>query len=243
MDKLPNEKIQPSEPIRFSKSSRYSNSTIKSDQIVTALPALGLFDWKMFIILLLLIIISLSYNGINILNIFGNAIQDGVLLLKPAVQSFLAIFGFSVGNTINTVSEVTANVAKNGIDIVDGTVHDVSNTLENTINTVSEVTANVTKNGIDIVDGTVHSVGNLMIGKNNIGVGPRQKTREPRPDSPEDTIQKSMSSAKSKWCLVGEFQNKRGCIDISESDKCMSGEIFPNEQMCIFGTPQFQINH
>ena len=208
MDELPKSKIKSAETMRFTRSVSNSNP-IKSDQLITALPTLGFFDWKMFLILLLLIIVILSYVGINILNIFGNAIQDGVLLIKPAINSLLDIFGYSIGNTINTVSEVTSNVAKNGIDLADG---------------------------------TVHSVGNLMIGEKNVGIGPKQKIRDPRPDAPEDTIQKSMTSSKSKWCLVGEFQNKRGCIDIAESDKCMSGEIFPNEQMCIFGTPQFQIN-
>ena len=85
-------------------------------------------------------------------------------------------------------------------------------------------------------DITVQNIGNILIGDEAIGKPSSKNKRtlkEPEADAPEDTIQKSLSSSKTKWCLVGEYQNKRGCIDISESDKCMSGQIFPNEKMCL----------
>ena len=114
-------------------------------------------------------------------------------------------------------------------------------TTGHAINSISGATATVAKTGVEIADGTVKNFGNLLIGDNTIGSAPLQKRGlDPRPDSPEDSIQKSLSAAKTKWCLVGEYQNKRGCIDISESDKCMSGEIFPNEETCLLGKPQFQ---
>jgi len=58
--------------------------------------------------------------------------------------------------------------------------------------------------------------------------GAAKVLNEPSPDTSEDNIQKSLTSAKTKWCLVGEYKNKRGCVDISESDKCLSGQVFPN---------------
>ena len=117
-------------------------------------------------------------------------------------------------------------------------------TTGHAINSISGATATVAKTGVEIADGTVQNIGNLLIGDNTIGSAPLQKRGllDPRPDAPEDSIQKSLTAAKTKWCLVGEYQNKRGCIDISESDKCMSGEIFPNEETCMLGKPQFQTN-
>lgn len=105
------------------------------------------------------------------------------------------------------------------------------------INTVADITADATKVGVDIAEGTVKNVGNLLIGENDINQGPlsAHQQQDPNPSSPEDNIQKSVTATKSKWCLAGEYQNKRGCIDISESDKCMSGEVFPNEQLCLRG--------
>jgi hypothetical protein len=101
------------------------------------------------------------------------------------------------------------------------------------INKTAEITSDVAKTGIDIAEGSIQNIGNIMIGEKAIGKAHSKKHSEPEPDVPEDTIQKSLSSAKTKWCLVGEYQNKRGCIDISESDKCLSGQVFPNERMCL----------
>jgi hypothetical protein len=102
------------------------------------------------------------------------------------------------------------------------------------INKAAEVTADVSKGGIDLAEGAVQEVGNLLIGKSDVGSKKKSYTlNDPEPDSSEDNIQKSRSSLKTKWCLAGEYQNKRGCISISESDKCMSGQVFPNEELCL----------
>ena len=199
MEEMPSKEA---EPMVFSK------AVVAKQQ---STPTLGFFEWdtKMMFIVLLLFIIILTYFGINLLSIAGNAIQSGVVILTPAISSFFDVLGDSTGHAINTISDVTADVATTGVDIADG---------------------------------AIHNVGNLLIGENSVGSGPQRKINDPRPDAPEDSIQKSLASAKTKWCLVGEYQNKRGCIDISESDKCMSGEIFPNEEMCKLGKPQFQTN-
>ena len=163
--------------------------------------SLGFFDWKMFFIFLLLIIVILTYFGINVLHIFGDAIETGLSNLSPSFKSFFGLVGDSTGSAINNAADITAGAAKAGIDVAEG---------------------------------TVQSVGNIIIGDEAVGHGPR-KSYDPQPDAPEDPIQKSLASSKTKWCLVGEYQDKRGCIDISESDKCLSGQVFPNEEMCLGG--------
>jgi len=78
----------------------------------------------------------------------------------------------------------------------------------------------------------VKEIGDLLIDSANPGI-------DPVPDSGDNAIQKPLSATKTKWCLVGEYANKRGCIDIGESDKCLSGQVFPSEQMCL-NPVQFQ---
>ena len=38
---------------------------------------------------------------------------------------------------------------------------------------------------------------------------------------------------KSGYCFVGEDRGYRTCIKVGEVDKCMSGDIFPNKDICI----------
>tara|TARA_B100000424_G_C22935876_1_gene498010 strand:+ start:858 stop:1448 length:591 start_codon:yes stop_codon:yes gene_type:complete len=52
----------------------------------------------------------------------------------------------------------------------------------------------------------------------------------PSPDlSSHDDLQRS----KRKYCYVGNLGGKRSCAEIHESDKCISGDIFPSEELCI----------
>ena len=76
-------------------------------------------------------------------------------------------------------------------------------------------------------------IGDEAIGQAQHGSKMYSGIPEPSPDVSENTIQKSLNSNKTKWCLAGEYQNKRGCINLSESDKCMSGQVFPTEEMCL----------
>ena len=161
---------------------------------------MSLFDIRSLIILILLILIAFTYFGINVLNMFGDAIQKGVDVVTPFVSQVLDLVGYSTGKAINTAADITADVSKEGVDLAEG---------------------------------AIQNVGNLLIGDEAIGYRRGGAIHDPMPDVPEDNIQKSLSSAKTKWCLVGEYQNKRGCIDISESDKCLSGQVFPNEEMCL----------
>jgi hypothetical protein len=159
-----------------------------------------LFDARNLVIGLLVILIVLTYLGFNFLTIFGDAIQNGVDVLSPAITQVLTFMGVSTGSALNKAAEITSEV---------------------------------TTGGVEIAEGAVKNVGNLMIGDEAVGRSKYGAPADPVPDSPEDSIQKSLSSSKTKWCLVGEYQNKRGCIDISESDKCLSGQVFPNQEMCL----------
>jgi hypothetical protein len=49
---------------------------------------------------------------------------------------------------------------------------------------------------------------------------------EPMPASAMD------ADNKSGWCLVGQEQGFRSCIEVNEFDKCISGNIFPSKDIC-----------
>ena len=42
-----------------------------------------------------------------------------------------------------------------------------------------------------------------------------------------------INSNNSGYCYIGEDRGYRSCIKVSEDDKCMSGDIFPREDVCI----------
>lgn len=173
----------------------------------------GFFSNKNFIIILLIILLVFSFLGINILTISGNIMQTFIQIFGPLVSQILSIFGYTTGTVINKTADVVADTAKTGIDIAEGSIQSVGNILRDASQSNVDVRS---KQSLD----TALNQGIL-------------KGNEPRADSTENPIQKPISSGKQNWCLVGEYQGKRGCIEISEHDKCLSGQVFPNQKMCL----------
>jgi len=60
-----------------------------------------------------------------------------------------------------------------------------------------------------------------------------QKDKLPKPDLSTSTTQSSKIANKSGYCYIGEDRGFRSCIKIKQGDKCMSGNIFSTEALCI----------
>lgn len=166
------------------------------------------FDLKTLIILVLLFVMMFSYLGINLLTILGETMERFVAFVSPLITEFLIVTGYSTGSVINTTADVVSDTAKETIDIAEGAVQNVGDLL---------------------MDAGKQGDSDLL---NTIQEDTTKKS-EPKPDVSENTIQKPITSNKYNWCLVGEYQNKRGCVPITESDKCLSGQVFPTQKMCL----------
>jgi hypothetical protein len=57
--------------------------------------------------------------------------------------------------------------------------------------------------------------------------------KEPAPSTTENPVQKPITSGKTGWCLVGEYEGKNGCVAVGEQDRCLSGQIFPSQVSCM----------
>jgi len=172
----------------------------------------GVLNIQNALIIILLILLIFSLLGINLLSIFGGVFESGVNVVKPIVLQVLSIFGYTTGSLINTTADAVSDTTKTGIDIAEGTIQSVGNLL------IDASKANTP----DELKKAVHFSPLELNGKH-----------EPRPDESSNVIQKSITSGKTQWCLVGEYQNKRGCVEVGKEDKCMSGQVFPSQMSCM----------
>jgi hypothetical protein len=180
----------------------------------------SMFSNKNTIIFLLLILLIFSFLGINLLTILGNIFQTFIQIIGPLISQILSIFGYTTGTVLNKTADIVADTAKSGIDIAEGSIQSVGNILRDASNPHVDETA---KRNLDsaLNDGTTAS-----------GI--------PNADSSENPIQRPITSGKQNWCLVGEYQGKRGCIEVTEHDRCLSGQVFPSQKMCL--NPTFSQN-
>ena len=159
---------------------------------------------KNLLIMVLLVILIFSVLGVNIFTAIGNFLQQIIDIFDPTLKRTFSDLGYATGSLINTSSNALSEVSKTGIDIANGTFHEVGDLIKK---------------------GSGHDL------DQSINKGPQDHKEEVKPDHANSRIQESPS--KTKWCLVGEYEGRRGCIEIGESDKCLSGQVFPNQKMCL----------
>jgi len=174
------------------------------------------FSNKRTIIIILCVIIFFM--------LFTSGVPNFIQTLFNSIYEFfmgiLKSLGYITGSAINTTADVTGDVLRTGIDISEGTLHSIgnilSNTEPNTIPSQSQKPQQPESQPIDEV----------------INVAP-VKTEIVVPDNATNSIQNPIVANKSSWCLIGEYKGRRGCMEISEYDKCMSGQVFPTQSMCL----------
>ena len=197
-------------------SPQYSESVAQNESILDSIA--GLFSNKNLIIIILLILVILSLIGINILTLTGAIMSDITDPLSPIVKGILSSLGFTTGNIIKGSADLVANAADTGIDIAKGTTHSIGDLLINSTN----------HSGIDASKQISLTE---VIGVSNMK-GP---SINPQPVQSSEPTVTSIGTQKPKagWCYAGDFSGSRGCVEITEHNKCMSGQIFANQSECL----------
>ena len=182
----------------------------------------SMFSNKNGIIIFLLILVILSFLGINMLSISGNLLEEMSKIFGPTFKNVASILGYSTGELVETTADVGADAAKFGIDIAEGSVHSVGKLLKS----ASEPGLNNDiKKNLELSLSRPKSTANTP-------------EKSPEPSQSADSIHRSISSKKGGWCFVGEDAGSRGCISVDEHDKCMSGQIFPSKESCMNPSPK-----
>jgi|LauGreSuBDMM15SN_2_FD.fasta_scaffold01659_6 hypothetical protein len=213
-----------------------SSTTTTTNSTFTDMTSLSspssVVNMQTVLIILLLLLLLIIISGLNIFNILGSFFQNLANFFGPVITQFLNALGYSAGTALDKVSDVSADVAKGGIDLVDGALNNVGGLLKGDNKTMPTPTTTY----IPTLTPTP-TITDMPTPPPNT---PTEPPTEPEPDSSENNIQKPISADKWNWCLVGEYQNKRGCVEITDSDKCMSGQVFPSQKMCL--NPTFTQN-
>jgi len=168
---------------------------------------------KNLLITILTALLVLSFLGINLLHILGNFVQTIIGIFGPLVAQILSVFGYTAGTVIDKSADIATDVAKTGIDIAGGTVQSVADLLKN------------------VSSGNVNTASKLQL-DNALNLSTNVPV-QPAADVSSAPIQNPITSGKSSWCLVGEYHGKRGCVEVEDSNKCMSGQVFPSQKLCL----------
>jgi len=157
---------------------------------------------------IVLILVVLALLGLNIFTYLAK----GTDLLSTLLGDTAARVPGAIGDTL----EMSARGTTLGLDVTGGAIQDAGNILGKELNIHSRLGESRNRAFKDAVDRRQ---------MDGIDRYPSYK-----PDKEDNGVQRPH---KPGWCYIGTDRGYRSCIKVSDSDKCMSGEIFPTKDICI----------
>jgi len=172
----------------------------------------------------LLIILILTFLGFNIFVYLAKGTEELNNIFGPIVNFISSFFGKVTGQVIDVSAEGGKAVVDTSAGAIDTGLTAIQNITPNKANSsVSSVP--VTQNQPDVMSN------NTL----NKALNTSQNKQQPNNDYQADEASSSIQSGppKSGWCYIGEDRGFRTCAQVGVNDKCMSGDIFPNQELCI----------
>lgn len=166
-----------------------------------------------------IIILILAFLGFNIFTYLAKGTQSVADIFAPLMEK---IFGTTVAVTSQAV-DVSAEGAK---AVVGGT----AGALQTGLTAVQDVTPNVAPSGVKGQPINQQQVDVMQQSTLNRALNTAQSQQPPQQDY---EAHDAASSLKSGWCFIGEDRGYRSCAQVGVNDTCMSGEIFPSNELCM----------
>jgi hypothetical protein len=175
----------------------------------------------------LIIILILAFLGFNIFAYLARGTQDVTSFFAPLMEK---IFG-----TTATVAGQTVNVAAEGAKAVVG---GTANVLDTGLTAVQEITPNGAPSSLpkQSVQGTMPQQDVTANSALNRALNTFQQTQQGGANDEYEAHEAPSSvhsAGKAGWCFVGEDRGFRTCAEVGVNDECMSGDIFPSQELCI----------
>lgn len=169
-------------------------------------------------ILYFLIILVFGILGINIFAYLGILSENLIGFFRPVLFSFAYYSSEAVKTTVDT----SAEGSKLGIDVAAGTITSAIDLGQKAGNTIPDMDDELEESVIN--DNKLKKTINNKKPKNDEIVIPDESTSK---------TQQTKPSQKSGYCYIGEDRGFRSCIKVKEGDVCMSGNIFPSQEICV----------
>ena len=207
----------------------------------------------------LIIVMALAFLGINVFSVLGKGTERIANIFKPIVSVFeklLKLLGFSaletVDQTVNasatgvtTVANIVSADTTQAVDKITGT-STISSTAASATGTpqqemqgsgsqidFGQQNKNQNQNANQMADGrnntlqdALNDAESHMTEQNNLNASNDGIV-------PDDSYSSIQTGGKSGWCYIGEERGTRSCVQVGVNDECMSGDVFPTNDVCV----------
>lgn len=169
----------------------------------------------------ILIILIFAFLGFNIFVYLAKGTQDITNFFAPLMEK---IFGTTVAVTGQAV-DVAAEGAK---AVVGGT----AGAIQTGLTAVQDITPNKTPStvkGQQIIEQQPDILQQSTLNK-ALNTQQNQQQQDYQAYEASSSVH---TAGKAGWCFVGEDRGFRTCAEVGVNDTCMSGDIFPSNELCM----------
>ena len=214
--------LQSNDGASFSSSNNLLSSDNDTSGIFSGLMNISLTTW-------VIIFLILAFLGFNIFVYLAKGTQDITNFFAPLLEK---IFGATT-SVVGQVVDVSAEGAKT-------VVGETASALETGLTAVQDVTPNSASSSVksQSVQNTIQQPDIMAQNTLNKSLNSKQNQNQQSSNQNNDYQANEASSSigtsgKAGWCYVGQDRGFRSCAEVGVNDECMSGDIFPSQEICV----------
>jgi hypothetical protein len=167
----------------------------------------------------ILIILILAFLGFNIF-----------VYLAKGTQTFTNIFAPLIDKIFGTAAVVTGKVVNVSAEGAKAVVGGTANVITTGLTDVQDVTAPLKG---ETIQTNAQPQGDQSTLNRALNMAQTQEQGQQDYQANEASSSVHTTAKKSGWCYIGEDRGFRTCGQVGVNDTCMSGDIFPSQEICM----------
>jgi hypothetical protein len=217
--------------------SSYFNSNSNSNSIYSSTSTSGISGFftgieNINITTWLIIIFILAFLGFNIFVYLAKGTQDITSFFQPLVNQIFKIIASITGQTVNVSAEGAKTVVSGTANTINTGLSSVQNIATPNSVTPNSTTTNSNLKGQPINQKQIDIMQQTSLNR-ALNASQSQQQQQQQQDYQANEATSSVHGGKSGWCYVGEERGYRTCAQVGVNDTCMSGDIFPSQEICV----------
>lgn len=181
-------------------------------------------SWWVWIFIILL----LAFLGFNIFNYLAKGTQETTDVLSPFWTYIMSFFNYGP-TSISSVQVSDEDVDGNDKDL-DGQQSGENKPIS--AENAKPNMASISKMSPDLADNQ-NAPDNAQNTALNRALNISKQQELPKQEYVANDSYENTQQGKAGWCYIGSEQGYRSCSQVGEADICMSGNIFPTQDVCV----------
>ena len=177
-----------------------------------------------------LIILILGFLGFNIFVYLAKGTQDINNFFGPLVKKITSIFVGVTGQVVDVSAEGAKAVVNTSANVVTTGLSGVQNITPTQQNSTTKMKGQDINTSFPQGDVAHANTVNKAI---NSSTAQKQQVNGEDYQADEASSSIQNGAPKAGWCYIVEDRGFRSCAEVGVNDTCMSGDIFPTQQICV----------